>query len=87
MANVVPADAGGIHRLLCPRPNSSARLHRRRDLEDYAAIFVLLLSGIEIEIGKGDLARVAGRQIEKRCADDGIVSDLEFMAVFENQNG
>lgn len=32
-----------------------------RKLEAYAAIFVLLASGVEIEIGEGDLAGVSGR--------------------------
>jgi hypothetical protein len=66
---------------------TSARLQRRWELEGYAAVVVLFLGGIEIEIGESDLARVAGRHIEQSGTDDRIVSDFEFVSVFEDENG
>ena len=92
MINEVLPNKSGIHRLLCLTSatcaaRSSVRLERGRELEDYAAIVVLFLRGLEVEIGESDLARVAGSQVKERCADDGVISDFEFVAVLENQNG
>ena len=63
---------------------TSARLQRRWELEGYAAVVVLFLGGVEVEIGECDFARVAGRHIEECCADYGVVSNFEFVAVFED---
>ena len=92
MINEVLPNESGIHRLLrltsaTRAARSSVRLERGRELEDYAAIVVLFLRGLEVEIGESDLARVAGSQVKERCADDSVISDFEFVAVLENQNG
>ena len=50
-------------------------------------VVVLFLGGREIEIGQSDLAGMAWCQIVKCLIDNGVVSDLELMAVFEDQNG
>ena len=54
-------------------------------MKDDAAIVVLLAGGFEIEVGYGDAARVSGRQVEERCADDGVVSNFQFVTVSEDE--
>src|ERR1041385_3892202 len=61
-------------------------LKRRRELEDYATIIVLLLGGDEVEIGERDFARVSGREVEERGADDGVVSYFKRVAILENED-
>src|ERR1051326_7875226 len=61
-------------------------LQRRRELEDYAAIIVLLLGGDQVEIGERDFARVSGREIEERGADDGVVPYFKRVAIFKNED-
>src|SRR5260370_21301759 len=55
------------------------------NLKHYAAIIVLLAGGFEIKIGKGDSARMPGRQIKKSHADDGVVFEFQLATIFEDE--
>jgi hypothetical protein len=58
---------------------------RRGKLEIHTSVFVLPACRVEIEIGERNPARVSWSEVEKCFADDGIVSDFEIMAVFEDE--
>jgi hypothetical protein len=66
---------------------SSTPLRYWRQLKIDTAVVVQFLRGIEIEIAKSDSARVPRSQIEKSMAYDGVVSNFELMAIFEDQHG
>ena len=63
----------------------SVGLRGWRKLKDDAAIIVLFLGRFEIEIRQRDFAGVSRRQVKKRSALDGIVSDLQLAAILENE--
>jgi len=56
-----------------------------RQLEGYAALVVLLASGIEIEIRDQDPAPVSRGEVEQRRTLNGVVSDFYRPPVFEDQ--
>ena len=65
----------------------SVGLRRWWELEGDAVGVVLVLGGREVEVGEGDFAGVSGGEIEQGCADDGVVSDFDGVAVFEDESG
>ena len=50
-------------------------------------IVVLFLCGWKVEIREGDFARMAGSEIVESLTDDGVVVQLDFMTVFEDEGG
>src|SRR5437764_134066 len=60
------------------------RLRGRRNLEGDAAVVILLAGGFQIEIGQRNLPRVAASQIHQRRTDDGVVPDLDRVAILKN---
>ena len=54
-------------------------------LEIHAVVVVNFVRGGEIQIGEEDLVSEAAGEVEERVPDDGIVFDVGFVAVLENQ--
>lgn len=57
------------------------------DLEGDAAIVVLFSRCIEVEVSERHLVGVAGGEVEERGSYDRVVSDFEFVAIFEYEDG
>src|ERR1700690_4427063 len=57
----------------------------RWHLEIHAPVVVDFVSGLEIQIGEEDLMSEAAGEVKERVPDDGIVFDVGFVAVLENQ--
>ena len=90
LLTILWADAHAVNAVSVSATKASLRmlvgLRVWRQLEGDAAIIVQLLRGVNIEIGECDLPGMAGRQIKKSLANDGIVSDFELATVFEHEH-
>ena len=71
-------DRRSLHRVL-------ALFHEGWHLEIHATVVVDFVSGGEIQVGEEDLVSEAAGEIEECVPDDGIVFNVGFVAVVENQ--
>src|SRR5437763_461457 len=67
-------------------PPCLVRRSRSRNLEIDAAVFVLLRSGLEVQIHKRDLVTTSFGEIVQSFADDGVIFDFRLVSILEDQN-
>src|SRR5215831_16989622 len=68
------------------RHASTFSIGRCGDSEFYSAIVILLHRSRQVKLGERYLLCPSFGKVVQRAADDGVVLDIQFPAIFENQH-